>query len=218
MISLMMRTVILYFAVIIAVRLMGKRQIGDLQPSELVITLLISEIAAVPLQDADQPLIYGIVAIALLVILEILISVLSLKSFYFRKLLTGQSVVIIENGQIDQAAMRKVRMTVPDLVELLRGQDVFDLSTVKFAVLETSGELSVLTGGGNNTARKIGLALPVISDGKTIAESLTALRLQKSDVEKQLKKHDLQIGQVFLMTADCYGNTCIVPKTEEETP
>ncbi len=214
MIPLMMRTLILYLFVILAVRLMGKRQIGDLQPSELVITLMISEIAAVPLQDPEQPLLYGIIAIFVLVILEIIMSVLSLKSFHFRQLLSGKSVVIIREGEIDQAAMRRVRMTVPDLVELLRGQDVFDLSTVAFAVLETSGNLSVLVRSDQPGQKKTGLALPVVSDGKTVKESLDALSLKTQDIQKQLQKKGLSVGEVFLMTMDCYGNTCVVSKTE----
>ncbi|MCQ2449367.1 MAG: DUF421 domain-containing protein [Clostridia bacterium] len=211
-----MRTVILYLLVIFAVRLMGKRQIGDLQPSELVITLLISEIAAVPLQDPSQPLLYGAVTIAVLVILEILLSVISLKSFYFRKLLSGQSVVIIQHGNVDQAAMRRVRMTVPDLIELLRGQDVFDLADVAFAVLETSGNLSVLKNSDQTGNQKIGLALPIISDGRVVSESLTALALREVDVEHRLQEQNLKIVDVFLMTMDCYGNVCVVPKTKED--
>ena len=107
MISVILRTFILYVAVTVAIRLMGKRQIGDMQPSELVITLLISEIAAIPLQDKNQPVINGIVAVFMLVILEIAVSAAALKSFPFRKLLSGKSVIIIKNGTIDQQAMQR---------------------------------------------------------------------------------------------------------------
>ena len=144
MLTVTLRTAILYLFVTIAIRLMGKRQIGDMQPNELVVTLLISEIAAIPLQDVSQPILNGVVAIFMLVIIEILISVLALKSSKIRKLMNGQSVVIIKNGVVDQNAMKKVRMTVLDLIELLRIQNVFDISTVAFAVLEVNGQLSVL--------------------------------------------------------------------------
>ena len=147
MIAVLFRTVILYLLVIVALRLMGKRQIGDMQPSELVITLLISEIAAIPLQDINQPVASGIIAILMLVVLEILLSVLGMKSFFIRKALSGRSAVIIKNGEIDQHAMRRVRLTVIDLIELLRGQSVFDISTVAYAVLEVNGNLSVLLKG-----------------------------------------------------------------------
>ena len=112
----------LYFFVTLGIRLMGKRQIGDMQPNELVVTLLISEIAAIPLQDTSQPVLNGVAAIFMLVILEIVLSVLAMKFAPIRKMMSGTSVLVIQNGVIDQAAMRKVRMTVIDLIELLRGQ------------------------------------------------------------------------------------------------
>jgi uncharacterized membrane protein YcaP (DUF421 family) len=167
---------------------MGKRQIGDMQPNELVITLLISEIAAIPLQDTSQPLLNGIMAIFMLVILEIVMSVLAMKNQFVRKIMSGKSVVVIKNGVIDQHAMKNVRMTVLDLIELLRGQNVFDISTVAFAVLEVNGELSVLLKASEQPAtvkdlniktEEKALPLPVISDGKIINESLKALGKDK---------------------------------------
>ena len=177
MISTVLRTVILYIVVTLAIRLMGKRQIGDMQPNELVVTLLISEIAAIPLQDTDQPVFIGVVAILVVVFLEIIVSILSLKSFFVRKLLNGKSVVIKKNGVVDQQAMRNVRMTVVDLIELLRDKDVFDINDVAFAVLEVNGNLSILLKKDAQTVsiKDIKLKMPdsalpqpVISDGKII--------------------------------------------------
>ena len=125
MIITIVRTVVVYFFVTLGIRLMGKRQIGDMQPNELAVTLLISEIAAIPLQDNSQPVLNGIVAIFMLVIIEIFLSVITMKSVKFRKLMSGNSAIVIKNGVIDQKAMRKVRLTVIDLIELLRGQGVF---------------------------------------------------------------------------------------------
>ena len=124
------RTAVVYVFVTLGIRLMGKRQIGDMQPNELAITLLISEIAAIPLQDSSQPVLNGIVAIFMLVIIEIFISVLAMKSLKIRKLMSGNSAVIIKNGVIDQQAMKKVRLTVIDLVELLRGQNIFKIENI----------------------------------------------------------------------------------------
>lgn len=224
MITTIIRTTILYLFVIIGIRLMGKRQIGDMQPSELVITLLISEIAAIPLQDVDQPVLNGVMAIFMLVILEIIISVLAMKNFFIRKIISGKSVVIIKNGEIDQDAMRRVRLTVLDLVELLRGQDVFDISTVAFAVLEVNGELSVLLKSGAQTvtlddigkkAEPSGLSLPVITDGKVLNESLHALKTDLSTLKKHLSKEKLEPADVFLMTLDRYGNSFIIKKKDK---
>lgn len=224
MISTVMRTIILYITVTIAIRLMGKRQIGDMQPNELVVTLLISEIAAIPLQDTDQPVSVGIAAIFVLVFLEIIISILSMKSFRIRKLLNGKSVVIIKNGVIDQQAMRDVRMTVVDLIELLRGQNVFNITDIAFAVLEVNGNLSVLLkkDAQTVTVKDIGLKLPddalplpVISDGKIVYESLNALDKKPQDLYKMLKSKHTTAKQVFLMTLDRDGNHTIIKKGGE---
>lgn len=115
-----------------------------MQPNELVVTLLISEIAAIPLQDTTQPLISGIVAIFVLVIVEILLSVIAMKSRFLQRLLSGKSVLIIKDGKIDKKAMASVRLSHNDLIELLRQQDVFDPDTVQLAILEVNGSLSVL--------------------------------------------------------------------------
>lgn len=221
MISVIIRTLILYVTVAIAIRLMGKRQIGDMQPSELVITLLISEIAAIPLQDKDQPVLNGIVAVFLLVILEIGVSALSLKCFPVRKLLSGKSVIIVKNGVVDQQAMRDVRMTTLDLAELLRGQSVFNIEDVNFAILEANGNLSVLLKGPKQNAtvedlkiaeKPDALPLPVISDGKIIRESLDALSTTKANIMQILKENNQTVKKVFLMTLDRSGNYNIINK------
>lgn len=220
MIITLIRTAILYFFVTLGIRLMGKRQIGDMQPNELVITLLISEIAAIPLQDNSQPLLNGVVAIFMLVILEIIVSVLSMKSIKFRKLLSGNSAVIIKNGVIDQKAMKKVRLTVIDLVELLRGQGIFEIDTVAYAVLEVNGSLSVIekskyrplqTGDLPEVSPEIAvLPLPVISDGRIISDSLNALKITEEEIFKRVSKE--KINDVFLMTLDRFGKETIIMK------
>ncbi len=211
LITTIVRTVVLYIFLTFGVRLMGKRQIGDMQPNELVITLLISEIAAIPLQDTSQPLLFGIAAIFMLVVLEIVMSVLAMKFRKIRKLMSGKSVVVIKNGEIDQNAMKDVRMTVLDLIELLRGQNVFDISTVAFAVLEVNGELSVLLKSEeqNATAKDLKLTpkpatltLPVITDGKIEQDSLNALKVTEEEIRKLLKINKTSVENVFLMTMD----------------
>lgn len=223
MFSTVFRTVILYFVVTIAIRVMGKRQIGDLQPNELVVTLLISEIAAIPLQDTSQPVINGLIAIFMLVILEIIISVLAMKSIYIRKLVSGKSVVVIKNGVLDQKAMKKVRLTVLDLIELLRGQNVFDIGTVQYAVLEVNGNLSVLLNSGDRTVtnkdldikpKKDAMQIPIISDGKLLNESLEILKIDNKILSQKLKSN--RVEDVFLMTMDRYQNYNLVLKDEQK--
>ena len=225
MIITITRTIVLYIFVTLGIRLMGKRQIGEMQPNELVVTLLISEIAAIPLQDTSQPILNGVVAIFMLVILEIIISVITMKSLYVRKIMNGKSAVIIKNGVIDQNMMRQVRMTVLDLVELLRGQDVFDISTVAYAVLEVNGNLSVLLKSSEQPVtvkdidikkEKATLPLPVISDGKIIRESLDALEISEDDIKSTVKKNRTDIKDVFLMTMDRYGETSLIKMRDEQ--
>ena len=148
-----------------------------------------------------------------------------MKSFFIRKALSGRSAVIIKNGEIDQHAMRRVRLTVIDLIELLRGQSVFDISTVAYAVLEVNGNLSVLLKGD---ARQVttgdvgiepspdGLPLPVISDGKIVDESLQSLQLERKDLKKRLSRSGLREQDVFLMTLDRFGNGETVVKREDK--
>lgn len=219
MISVVIRTLLLYFAVTFCIRIMGKRQIGDMQPNELVVTLLISEIAAIPLQDMSQPLLFGILPIFSLVVIEIVISYLVLKSNLLRRIFSGRAVVIIKNGVIDQNAMKKLRITILDLIELLRGQNVFDISTVSFAVMEVNGDLSVLLKSSEQpaTAKDVGaknksaaLPLPVVCDGKIVKESLLALRLTNQELENRVKNEKTKIKDIFLMTLDRNGNSNII--------
>lgn len=138
------RTLILYVFIILAVRLMGKRQVGEMQPTELVITILVSAVASVPMQDIDIPISHGLVPVLTLISAEVFISALSLKSNPFRKLLTGRPVPVIVDGHIDQKAMRQLRLNLDDITEDLRLAGVFDLRQVVFAQVETNGRLSIL--------------------------------------------------------------------------
>jgi uncharacterized membrane protein YcaP (DUF421 family) len=136
------RTVIMYIVVIIAMRALGKRQVGELETSELVITILISELAAIPMQNAEQPLISGIVPIAVLVFLGALSSLIALKSKKFRHVVYGKPSVVIENGKTVAAELKKLCMSDEELAEELRLQGVTELSDVKYGIVETSGSLA----------------------------------------------------------------------------
>lgn len=138
------RTVVLYAFIILAVRIMGKRQISDMQTSELVITLVISDIIAIPMQNTEQPLLSGLLPILVLVSLEIIVSVLMLKSDRFRKVICGNPIIIISDGKILEPQLKKLRISYEDLYSLLRQQEVFDVSTIRYGIVETNGSLSLL--------------------------------------------------------------------------
>ena len=144
MIISIIRTILLYAFVVLAVRLMGKRQISEMQPSELVITLIVSEIAAIPMQNTSQPLLSGIIPVMVLVALEIAASVLMMKSGKFRKMMCGSPIVVIRDGKILQNEMRRLRLTTEDLCVQLRQQDIFSIEDVQYCIVETNGKVSVL--------------------------------------------------------------------------
>ena len=222
MVQALMRTCVLYFAVIIALRVMGKRQIGELEPSELAVTVLISELAAIPMQDMEKPLLNGIVPIAGLVGLEILLSALLLKSSRARSLLEGKPVLVVSGGKIVQAALRRHRLTTDELLEALRIQGVTDLSSVRHAILETNGQLSVIlyekcrpvtAGQMNAAARETGLPVVLISDGRVKTKNLEGAGLDAAWLARQLKTRGAaSAGEVFLMTRDEAGEIYFLKK------
>ncbi|MBQ8861047.1 MAG: DUF421 domain-containing protein [Ruminococcus sp.] len=144
MLILLLRTILIYTFIILAVRLMGKRQVSDMQTSELVITLIISDIAAIPMQGVEQPLLSGLLPIMVLVALEIILSILMLKSSKFRNIICGNPIVIIKDGKILEKELKKLRVCYEDLYSLLRQQEVFDVKDIKYGIIETNGSLSLL--------------------------------------------------------------------------
>ena len=217
----LLRTLLLYCAVIAAVRLMGKRQIGELDPSELVVTILVSDLAAVPMQDLGIPMLSGLVPIATLIVLAILLSFLALKSRPFRRLLNGQPAIIIRGGRLDIQKLRQMRLTTDEVVETLRKQNVASVADVKYGVIEPDGTLTVIPRQAKQpvtadmlglTPNDAGLPLVVISDGKLVERSLRLLHLDPRDILNRLDNQSIALSDVFLMTLDDCGNTFLQRK------
>lgn len=213
MLTALIRTIILYFLIMGGLRLMGKRQIGELEPSELVLALLISDLAAVPMQDFGIPLFNGVLPILTLLSLSMLISVLNLKSIRFRKLVCGSPTIIIREGHILQNEMRRTRFTVDELIEDLRQQGVVDLSTVEYAILETNGQLSVLLypehqpltpkTAQNHKLDDPGLPIVLISDGRLLENNLQLLGLDRTWLQRRLEENNVpSIRSLFLLMVD----------------
>ena len=226
MITAFIRTVILYLFIIIGMRLMGKRQIGELEPSELVLTMMISDLAAVPMQDFGIPLLSGLLPILTLLALSLLLSQLSLRSLRLRALICGTPAVLIRNGVLQQAAMRRNRYTIDELMEELREQGFSRVEDVKYAVLENSGQLTVFpwTAQQPPTAEQLGLdlkddvTLPVvlINDGRLIRRNLTACGRDEAWLRKQLSRQKIASPkEVFLLTLDEQGQVFCVRKEQE---
>ena len=217
------RTIILYFLIMVGLRLMGKRQIGELEPSELVLTMMISDLATVPMQDFGIPLLAGVIPILTLLSISMLLSQISLRHLRFRAIVCGTPSVLIRNGELQQDAMRRNRYTLDELLEELRGQGISDLSEVKYAVLENSGQLSVLPWNTCQppSAQQLGVepeddvTLPVIliSDGRVLGKRLAACGRDEAWLKKQLAREGLSSPrQVFLLTLDEQGTVCCVRK------
>ena len=226
MITAFIRTVILYFFIIIGMRLMGKRQIGELEPSELVLTMMISDLAAVPMQDFGIPLLSGLLPILTLLALSLLLSHLPPPSLRRRALICGTPAVLIRNGVLQQTAMRRNRYTIDELMEELREQGFSRVENVKYAVLENSGQLTVFpwTAQQPPTAEQLGLdlkddvTLPVvlINDGRHIRRNLTACGRDEAWLRKQLSRQKIASPkEVFLLTLDEQGQVFCVRKEQE---
>ncbi len=215
------RTLILYLIVLVMIRVMGKRQISELQTSELVVTLLISNIAVIPMQDTSLPLLSGVVPILLLVGCEIILSWLMLKNSNFRALVCGKPQIIISNGNLNQKKMKLLRISTEDLMEQLRQAGVFAISDVKYAILETNGKLSVLKKPEKETvtAQQMNIEnfddefeVVVISDGEIAEGSMNVCGVTKSWINKILKKNGIDVKDVFIMTANSEHSYNIIKK------
>lgn len=220
----LIRTIILYITVIAAVRIMGKRQIGELQPTELVITILLSEIVAIPMQDNDLPLINTIIPVLVLISFEIIISVLSLKSVHFRNAMQGNPVVVIKDGKLLFDQIKKIRFTVDDLLESLRQKDVFDISKVAYAIVETNGALSVLLKPEHSfttksdmkvTVNDDGIPCPVIIDGRIIESNFDCCNLTTEKLNKIIKKDKIDINKTLLLTVSKGGKRTYIGKEKK---
>lgn len=223
MLVTLVRAFILYILIIICMRIMGKRQLGELQPTELVITILLSEIAAIPMQDNALPLGNSIVAVLLLVALEIINSVVVLKSSRCRSFLQGNSLVVIRDGIVDQKQLKRLRFTMDDLFDQLRQKDVFDISDVRYAIVETNGQLSVMLKPEKETVtaemadipnKTKGLLCMVINDGKFLKRSFKECEMNEKKLNEILEIENTKIDDVLFMVADKEGNYTIVKKEE----
>lgn len=205
------RTIILYFLIIFAVRTTGKRQIGQLSPAELVITILMSELAVIPMEDLQKPLVAGIIPILTLVIFEFTISLITLKSFRIRNFLNGRPIVIIENSELNQDNMKKIKMSIDELCEQLRTQGIFDLRMVEYAVMEKNGTLSVLqkekfqplSESQKDPAEQKLDTVPtlLVSDGVLLDEGLKKAGINRKEFQKLLEKKKItSYKDIFYMT------------------
>ena len=215
------RAAALYGLLILAVRLMGKRQVAEMEPAEFVVTMLLANLAAVPMQDNGLPLLSGVVPILTVLALELILAVGSMKLLPLRRLLNGVPTLLIRDGRIDQRALAASRVSLDELEQKLREKDVFDCAQVAFAILETDGELTVLlrtefqpAGKGDVGAdlSPAGLYYNVIEDGVLLRDNLRAAGLDEPWLRAELSRRGARVRDVFLLAADEAGDVRYVGK------
>lgn len=219
----LIRTLILYFAIIVVFRCMGKRQIGELQPSELILAIMVSDIATVPMESTGKPLLSGIIPIIALMTAEIILSYVSQKSEKVRKLLTGSASLIISNGKIDIKELKRLRINIDDLSEELRMNGYSTVAEIEHAILETNGEISIIPKSNVRPLNADDIGVPVkkaslhkniIKDGKIEQMSLKEIGRDENWLRKIVSDEKTSVNKVFLMTSD--GETYFIQNKEKK--
>ena len=205
------RTVLFYFALILVIRLLGKRQVGQMEPSEFVVTMLIANLASVPLEDPDLPIHYGLVPMAIVFVCERLISLLCLKSIRLRRLLCGKPVILIENGHLLEQNLRRTRVNLDELSGHLRKEGVLAMEEVQFAILETNGSITVFPYPPKPEKQE--LPYTGISDGRILRDNLRLLGRDEQWLLKKLRGRSLTAEGVLLMTLTQSGKIALFPRS-----
>lgn len=223
MLTVILRTAIVYAVLILAVRLMGKRQLGELQPSELVTTILISNLASLPIEETDLPILGALMPIFIIICLEIILSVLSIKSSKFAKVVSGSPKPVIKDGVINQDILRELRYSMEDLLEALRGKDIYDVRDVDYAVIETNGQLNVYkTFAQQNPTnesfhfkqdRPSRPPVAIIIDGELKPQTLAYCEKDENWLESILLENNISRKEIMLMQCDAGGDVHIVKRT-----
>lgn len=203
---------------------MGKRQLGELQPTELVITILLSQIASIPMESNDVPLLYSVFAALLLICLEIINSVIIMKNTKIRYLFQGKPAIVINEGTLDQKKLKALRFTADDILDQLRQKDIFEINEVQYAVVETNGSLSVMKKSDYDSPvnedlgikkPNQGIPLLVVNDGKYIDSVIKDNNLNKRNIEQILKNEGTDVNEVLIMLADKYNNYTLIKKVKK---
>ncbi len=220
----LLRAIIIYIFITVSVRVMGKRQVGELNPQELVITILISAVATVPLENNGMPLANSLIPIAIFISLEIINSAISMKSIKYRELIKGRPRFIIRDGKIQQEELKKLRYTIDDLTDAVRQAGVFDISQVANAIVETNGKLSVQTKSQNTpiTPKDIGIEtdsadvpITVVIDGKPVKEYFGNVKFGESEIKLLAVTNGEQMHNLLVMSVDSNGKVYTVKKEEQ---
>jgi len=221
MVTILFRTVIIYLILTVTMRIMGKRQLGELEPSELVTTFLLSEIASLPITNLDIPVMFAVIPIITLLSLEVFASVLLIKVPALKNLLSPRPNVLIDKGKLRQDELQKLRISTDEFLSELRQSGITDFSEVYYAILEENGKLSVIPKAKHSppTAKQMGIPVSesgishiLVSDGKLNRHGIKTLGLTSADIKQYLTENSLSLGEVFLLTRNDGGYYNIILK------
>ncbi len=214
MATIFIKTIIISLFVLLAVRLMGKREIGQLQPVELVVTIIIADVASTPMEEVGTPILQGIIPIFALVVGQLILSYLNIKSVFFHKLISGKASVLISKGKINEENLRKQRYTIDGLIEQMRVAGYADIKDVEYAILETTGQISVIpkqdknnvtVGDMNIKTEYVGYPRIIIMDGVLYKNNLKSLGYDDVWLKKKLDANNSNVEDTFLLTSDESG-------------
>ncbi len=214
MLNTFIRVSIIYILVLVIMRIMGKREIGQMQPFELVIAIMIADLASVPMADTGIPISNGIIPILALLLFQLIISIINLKSITLRKIICGKPRILIYRGKIDEQALKKEKITINELQERLRQKSIFTIGDVEYAILETSGEISVIQKPEkrniivedlNITPEYEGIPYDLVMDGKIMYENLKKIGKDEKWLQKQVEKFKTKPQDTLIVTFDGKG-------------
>ena len=217
------RTVILYLVLILVIRLMGKRQVGEMEPAEFVVTMLVANLAAIPMQDSGIPLLTGLIPILTVLAVELVLSWLMLRSGIMRRFFCGKPIILIDNGKLLQGNLRMTRVTLDELAGKIREKDILDIAQVQYAILETDGNLSVFpfpafrpasAKDAGITAGESSLPIVLVEDGHLFEENLQKSGKNEKWVEETLSAHQAELKNTLLLTVDAAGKHNWIGKEE----
>lgn len=212
MIVIVIRGIILYALIMASLRLMGKRQLGELQPSELVVTILISNIASLPLANLSAPMLAGVIPVLTLVCLDVFMSGFMLKFHRFRRFVSGNPIILISHGKVNQKQLRSLRYTIDDLFEAMRESSIYDLNDVQYAIVENNGKINFYEKQQQGSTDNLNPPEIIIRDGVIDHKGLIECGLNTNWLEKTVKENKLKVNDIFLMTSDEKANYNIIKK------
>lgn len=224
MLIVFFRAIVIFISLLLVMRLMGKKQLGELQPFEFAVTLIVAELACVPMSDSTVPITYGIVPMFTLFILHLLVTKITKSSIYLRKVINGKPIIVIDNNGINLKTIKMLDLTINDLMESLRGQGYFSPSEIRYAIVETNGDLSIMPKNANRppTLGDMGMQIPendipymLVCEGKKLNTNIQLSGVSKDFIPKVCEKFKLKVGDIFLLTVQGNDKIYLQPVSQK---